>query len=52
MFFSMVFLRPVADYSLEPDLGLVSFVLVYVVYGILILAFLYHYWNVLMDVLD
>jgi hypothetical protein len=52
MCFSMVFLRPVAEYTLEPDLGLVSFVLVYVVYGILVLAFLYHYWNVLMDVLD
>jgi hypothetical protein len=49
---SMVFLRPVAEYTLDPDLGLVSFVLVYVVYGILILAFLYYYWNILMDVLE
>jgi hypothetical protein len=52
MGFSMMFLRRVAEHTLDPDLGLVSFVLVYVVYGILTLAFLYHYLNVLMDVLD
>jgi hypothetical protein len=52
MCFSIVFLRAVAEYTLDPEVGLASFVLVDLVHGILILTFLYHYWTVLMDVLD
>lgn len=39
--------RNVEEFSYQPDVGTWILILFYILYGILILTFLYHYWDVL-----
>lgn len=51
MAFCFVFLPNVEDYTYKPGVGNWMFLLFYMVYGILVLTFLYRYWNVLFSVM-
>jgi hypothetical protein len=49
--FCFVFLPNVEEYAYKPGLGIWMFVLFYMIYGILVLTFLYRYWGVLFSVM-
>jgi hypothetical protein len=49
--FSFIFLPNVEEYNYNPGVGIWIYTLFYLVYGILILTFLYRYWSVLFGVM-